>query len=265
MVAPTSLAALGKYRLNAKCRLLPIFFPPCTVTLLLVARSQSQLNCSEYDSRRERYRFPDFGLDSTSDVAANTSLFEDSEPNKTNIYSIPVLPSGCSNGSVTGIRYCYTFRPRSSPASFLLVFSLSIFRVSGALLNVVDVVNISSMPNRDNDMCVSPASDGTYYCCDFFELDPLQEFDVPSADTAFGITSVDTMVSLLRWRSMFQVEQVKISASSYFKIRDEITLQQNPTLSDDVKLLHFEISKFACIIENTVCMYTSTQQHLKLF
>ena len=113
------------------------------------------------EKNNKEYSFPNIGEESL-----NSSLWQDSEPGVSYVYSVVPGQVGCS-GNIVGLHFCYRVLSKSSFHDH--VFTLHI--VNNMHEKIMDSMQIYSTPDNSfnilsNVRCIS-GDNGQLFCCDY--------------------------------------------------------------------------------------------------
>ena len=111
------------------------------------------------------------------------------------VYSIPSIELGCI-GTVTVVEFCYRIHNDSidnAPMNGYLVFNLSTLSQNRNSFKVKDSIPVNSRPNRVKCMGSGNSNMDNYYCCDMMRLNVADQFQLPTENFAFGVSTPSSM------------------------------------------------------------------------
>ena len=161
-------------------------------------------------------------------------------PSLSNVVYIYPVPStlNCS-GTVSAVQYCYSVSS-GALGTEREVFTLLTLQQNGLNFVVSSVITVRSTPT--GQICTRGFL-GIQYCCDIMALNPMDQFDLPAVNFAFGIIPEDSLLTFNTASFPQFVAEHYRQQETTVAVGDTITFSGNTLTDRAFRLVQFFISK----------------------
>lgn len=158
-----------------------------------------EFSCSDPDSQGY-HSLPDVSIkDAHSLITSRESPTLYFAPFFSTLHIFPVNPSLECNGTASALEFCYKEDDESHFFEERNLFTLLLLQQDSSSFTVTNVIEVRTTPRQEICLNYEFNARTVWYCCDSFQLDAADMFDLPSPNFAYAFTYSPSTRSILEY------------------------------------------------------------------